>query len=98
MDPTTGTIIVAVIGAVGTITVALINNRPKDGSSGRRLDPMWRTIAAIVVIAAAIWLGAGVVVGALVNNAYSITGLVVAGAVLAVGIVLLRRPKPPQSN
>jgi hypothetical protein len=97
MDATVGTVLVAAIGAIGAIIVAFINSRPKDGS-GWRIDPMWRIIASIIVIAAGVWGLARVAVGAMINNVYSITGLVIAAAVLAIGIVLLKRRKPPQSN
>jgi hypothetical protein len=98
MDPTTATILVALIGTIGSVVVAIINNRPKDVQGRQSIDPMWKIIAAIIVIAAAVWLLARVIVGALIDNRYSITGLVVAGAVFAIGVVLLKRRKPPHSN
>jgi len=98
MDPTTGTIIVALVGAIATIAAAFINNRTKDGPGQQSVDPMWRIIAAIIVIAAAIWLLIRVIVAALLDNHYMITGLVIAVAVLAIGIVLLKGPRRSQSN
>jgi hypothetical protein len=90
---TLATIVVALIGAIVVFAVALINNQ-----SGRQgIDPMWRGIAAIIAMGAALYGLIYVILDALIGS-YHITGLMVSLVVLAIGVVLWKPPKAPRAD